>query len=94
MSTYFVVYLNVTNPEQFTKYFQAVMPMIERRGGRVIAQSKPEVIEGNLPFSQAVVFEWPSRQDFLEYWHSQQYAEIRKLREGAAEFQGTLVESV
>jgi uncharacterized protein (DUF1330 family) len=34
MSAYFVVYLNVTDPEQFSNYFQAVMPVIEPRGGR------------------------------------------------------------
>ena len=92
MSAYFVVCLNVTDPDQFTKYFQVVMPVIERRGGRLIAQGTPEVIEGTLLFEQAVVFEWPSRQDFLNYWHSEEYAEIKMLREGAAEFEAVLIE--
>ena len=92
MSAYFIVYLNVTDSEQFTRYFQAVMPVIERRGGRLIAQGTPAAIEGTLQFEQAVVFEWRSRQDFLNYWHSEEYAEIKQLREGAAEFEGVLIE--
>ena len=91
MSAYFIVYLNVTDSEQFTRYFQAVMPVIERRGGRLIAQGTPEAIEGTWQFEQAVVFEWRSRQDFLNYWHSEEYAEIKQLRERAAEFEGVLI---
>jgi uncharacterized protein (DUF1330 family) len=93
MSAFFVVYINVTDPDQFTKYFQAVMPFIERRGGRKIAQGLPEQIEGTLQFKQAVVFEWPSRQKFLDYWNSEEYAQIKRLRKGAAEFEAVLIES-
>ncbi|MCU0532767.1 MAG: DUF1330 domain-containing protein [Hydrococcus sp. Prado102] len=94
MSAYFVVYLNVTEPDRFAEYFQVVMPVIKRRGGRLIAQGTPEVIEGTLSFKQAVLFEWRSRQDLLEYWHSDEYAQIKKLREGAAEFQAVVIESI
>lgn len=94
MTTYFVVYLNVTDPDRFMQYFQVVMPVIERRGGRLVAQGIPKAIEGSLLFKQAVVFEWRSRQDFLDYWHSDEYAEIKQLREGAAEFQAVVIEGV
>jgi uncharacterized protein (DUF1330 family) len=94
MSAYFVVYLNVTNPDRFTEYLQAVMPVIERRGGRLVTQGIPEAIEGTLLFKQAVLFEWPSRNDLLEYWNSEEYTEIKKLREGAAEFQAVVIEDI
>jgi uncharacterized protein (DUF1330 family) len=94
MSAYFVVRLNVIDPEGFTKYFHRVMPLIESRGGRLIAQGTPEAIEGTSRSQQAVVFEWPSRQDFLDYWHSEEYAEIKLLREGAAEFEAVLIAGV
>jgi uncharacterized protein (DUF1330 family) len=94
MTVYFVVSLNVTDTDRFMKYFQAVMPLIQQRGGRLIAQVMSEAIEGCPSGSQSAVFEWASRQDFLTYWHSDDYAELRKLREGAVEFQGVLVEAV
>jgi uncharacterized protein (DUF1330 family) len=94
MSAYFVVCLNVIDPEGFTKYFHRVMPLIESRGGRLIAQGTPEAIEGTSHSQQVVVFEWPSRQDFLDYWHSEEYAEIKLLREGAAEFEAVLIAGV
>ena len=92
MSAYFVVYLNITDPDRFAEYFQVVMPVIKRRGGCLVAQGTPEAIEGTLSFKQAVLFEWRSRKDLLEYWHSEEYAQIKKLREGAAEFQAVVIE--
>ncbi len=94
MSAYFVVYLNVTDPDRFTEYFQVVVPVIERRGGRLITQGTPEAIEGTLQFQQAVLFEWRSRQDLLEYWHSDEYAKIKQLREGAAQFQAVVIDGI
>ncbi|RCJ17768.1 hypothetical protein A6770_33660 [Nostoc minutum NIES-26] len=94
MPVCFVVYLNITDPVRFAEYFQTVMPVIQRRGGRLIAQGIPEVIEGTMTWKQAVVFEWSSREDFLSYWHSDEYAEIKQLRKGTVEFQAAIVEGV
>jgi uncharacterized protein (DUF1330 family) len=94
MTVYFVVSLKITDADRFMAYFQAVMPLIQQRGGRLIAQGTPEVIEGSATALQSAVFAWPSRQTFLDYWHSNEYAAIKKLREGAVEFQGVIVEGV
>lgn len=94
MSVYFVVYLNITEPVQFAEYFQKVIPLIRRRGGSLIARGTPEIIEGSITSQQAVIFEWGSRQDFLSYWNSDEYAEIKQLRAGSAEFQAAIIEGV
>jgi uncharacterized protein (DUF1330 family) len=94
MPVYFVVYLNITNPDRFTAYYQTVMPVIERRGGRIVGKGVPETLEGALSWQQAVLFQWPSREALLDYWHSDEYAEIKKLREGAAEWQAVILESI
>lgn len=94
MAVYFVVSLKITDADRFMEYFQAVMPLLKQRGGRLIAQGTPEVLEGSATGSQSAVFEWASRQAFLDHWHSDEYAEITKLREGAVEFQGVLDEGV
>lgn len=60
----------------------------------MIASSPPDVVEGDWPWERAVVFEWPSREDALGFWNSDEYAEVRKLREGAARFQAIVVEGI
>lgn len=94
MTAYFIVYQNVTDLDQYTQYLNAVVPVIERRSGRFIAQGTPEVMEGTLPWQRSVVLEWQSHQDFLDFWESEEYAEIKKLREGAAEWQAVVVEGI
>lgn len=82
MTAYFIVYQNVTDLDQYTQYLNAVVPVIERRSSGFIAQGTPEVMEGTLPWQRSVVLEWQSHQDFLDFWESEEYAEIKKLREG------------
>lgn len=94
MAAYFVVYQNVTHPEQYKEYFSAVVPVIDRCGGRLIAQGTPEAVEGTMPWQRVVVLEWRSRQKFLDFWHSNEYAEIKKLRQGAADWQAAIIEGV
>jgi len=94
MPVHFVVYLNVTDPVRFMEYYQAVIPVIKRRGGRILGKGVPETIEGDVSWQQAVVFQWPSREAFLEYWHSDEYAEIKKLRKGASEWQAAIIEGI
>jgi uncharacterized protein (DUF1330 family) len=94
MATYFIVYQNVTNPERYQEYFTAVAPLIQRHGGRLLAQGMPEVMEGTMPWERAVLLEWRSQQDFFNFWHSQEYVEIRRLREGATEWQAALVPAI
>lgn len=94
MSVYFIVYQNITDSERFAEYVEAVMPEIAKRNGKLIAHGKPEAVEGSLNANRAVVFEWPSRKELLDFWHSDEYAEIKKLREGAAQWQAVIIEGV
>ena len=94
MSTFLVVYETVTNPEQFAKYTDALMPVIARRGGRVVAFGKATAVEGDFPWQQAAVIEWPSRQVAEEFWNSDEYGKIKKLRHGAAELQAVIIDGI
>jgi len=56
MPVYFVVYLNITNPDRFMEYYQTVMPVIERRGGRIVGKGVPETLEGNFVLAAGCPF--------------------------------------
>ena len=92
MSAYLIVYYNVTNSEQFKKYLEAVGPLIHKRGGRMIAEGSPDVVDGTFPWERAVVFEWSSRKDALDFRNSDK--EIKQLRVGVSEFQGIVLEGI
>ena len=94
MSAYLIVYYNVTNTEQFKKYLEAVEPLMHKRGGHKIAEGSPDVVDGIFPWERAVVFEWPSRKDALDFRNSDEYKEIKQLRVGVSEFKGIVLEGI
>ena len=94
MSAYLIVYDTVTDPAKFLQYVKAVDPVIIRRGGRMVASGAPDVMEGEFPQERALVFEWPTRQAASDFWHSDEYTEIKKLREGAAVIQAIIIEGI
>lgn len=94
MAAYLIVYDTITDPVRFERYGRAVEPVIIRQGGRMLAAGPPNVVEGEFLWERAVIFEWPSREAALGFWHGEEYAEIRKLREGAATFQAIILEGI
>ena len=94
MPAYLIVYYNVTNLEQFKKYLEAVKPLMHKSGGHMIAEGPFDVVDGPFPWEHAVVFEWPSRKDALDFRNSDEYKVIKQLREGVSEFQGIVLEGI
>ncbi len=94
MAAYLIVYETITDQSQFLQYVKTVDPVITRRGGRMVASGPPDVVEGEFPFERALVFEWPTRQAASDFWHSEEYTKIKKLRDGAAEIQAIIIEGI
>lgn len=94
MPAYLIVYETITNPEQFGKYLQALQPELYRRGAHIVAAGAPNVVEGIIPWKHTVVLEWSSGKDVIDFWNSEEYANIKKLREGAADVQATILEGI
>jgi len=94
MAAYLIVYETVTDPSKFSQYVKSVDPVITRRGGRLLASGPPDLVEGEFPLKHALVFEWPTRHAASDFWHSDRYTEIKKLREGAAVIQAIIVEGI
>jgi len=94
VAAYLIVYETITDPSRFSRYVKSVDPVITRRGGQLVASGPPDVVEGEFPLEQMLVFEWPSRQAASDFWHSEEYAKIKKLREGAAVIQAIIIEGI
>lgn len=94
MPAYLIVYETITNPERFEKYVQALQPELYKRGARIVAAGPPNVVEGIVHWKHTVVLEWPSGKDVIDFWNSKEYANIKKLRDGAADVQATILERI
>jgi len=94
VAAYLIVYETITDTSRFSRYVKSVDPVILRRGGRLVASGPPNVVEGDFPFERALVIEWPTRQAASDFWQSEEYTEIKKLREDAAVIQAIIIEGI
>ena len=85
MSALLIIQASVHKREAYKKYQAAVQPLIASFGGKLKASGVGlEVLEGAHDGRRLVVFEFPSVESIGLFWDSPAYAEVRKLREGAA----------
>lgn len=84
MPAYLVIQATVTKPEQFAEYAKRMPALIEKHGGRYrILGGDVEILEGNWDYRSLVISEWPSMQAARDFWNSDDYAAMKKLRAGA-----------
>lgn len=84
MPAYLIVQRTISDPAQYQKYAQAVLPLIAKHGGKAVARGPIEVLEGTHNDQNLVMFEFPSMEDLRAFWNSREYGPVKKLREGAA----------
>lgn len=95
MTAYVIVRIEVSDPEQFGKYREAVAPNIKAFGGDfAVRGSEIEVLEGSDDGRRLVVLEFPSKERIMTWWNSPEYAEVKALRKDAASMDAILVEGV
>jgi len=86
MGALMIIQADVTNPQQFMEYAKVAPVLIEKFGGRYrCMRGELEQLEGNPDNRKIVVSEWPSMDAARTFWNSPEYAEAKKLREGAAD---------
>jgi uncharacterized protein (DUF1330 family) len=85
---------DITDMERFREYTLAIIPIVQRFGGRYVVMRGARVdLEGDWGTTRIVVSEWPSMQVAQDFWNSPEYREAVKLREGTGTFRVTLLET-
>jgi uncharacterized protein (DUF1330 family) len=85
MAAYLIVQAKITDEAQYRKYRDAVGPVIAKFGGkRLVGTAAVEALEGRHDGRRVIVFEFSSMEVIREWWNSPDYAEVKKLRDGAA----------
>src|SRR3990167_536735 len=95
MAAWLVVTATLKDRDAFMAcgYSHKAATILEQHGGRyVIRAPGATVLEGEgAEGASVVVSEWPSREAALGFYNSPEYTEAKKLREGLAEINVTLV---
>ncbi len=85
MPAYVIYQGEVLDPIRYDDYKDKAAASILAAGGRyVVRGGDVEVLEGEAPAGRTVVLEFPTRQAAIDWYRSDEYREIRKIRDGAA----------
>jgi uncharacterized protein (DUF1330 family) len=89
---YVIAHAVVTDPEKWSQYVAKSKVALEKYNGRrIVSGGKAEIIEGK-GTARNVVIEFASYEDAKLYATCPEYAEAKKLREGAGTLDITIVE--
>ena len=81
---YWIARIHVTDPDRYSAYAKALPAVIDQFGGCfLVAGGRFEAAEGDVkPRSVVIVFD--DYETARACWHSDEYAAVARLREGAA----------
>jgi uncharacterized protein (DUF1330 family) len=95
VAAYVVYQGEVLDPERYDEYKTKGAASIVAAGGRYLVRGGDvEVLEGEAPAGRTVVLEFPTMQAAIDWYRSDEYTEIRKIREGAARARMYVVDGV
>lgn len=95
VSAYIVADLDPKDPEKLKEYAEKVPKTIEKYGGRYLVRGgKFEIWEGDWKPTLLVVIEFPSWEAAEEWYNSEEYQPLKKMRMMSARTDGVLVEGV
>ena len=95
MPSYIFVNCIIHDLVKFREYGIQNAALVARLGGKyLVLGSEGESLEGHAIAGKKVISEWPTRDAALAYWHSAEYAEIRKLRIGICDAQVMLLDGI
>ena len=85
MAAYMIVQVTISNEDKYSRYRDAVVPLIRHHGGKPVVRSSPvEALEGHHDGRRMAMFEFPSIEAIHEFWNSPAYVPVKELRRGAA----------
>jgi uncharacterized protein (DUF1330 family) len=95
MSAYIIVNIQVTDPVPYAEYIKGTPPTIARYNGRFLARGGPaEKLEGDYEPRRVVVLEFDTFENAKAWWDSEEYRDLRDLRQRSAITDMILVDGV
>jgi uncharacterized protein (DUF1330 family) len=76
-------------------YGPAAAKLVAQHGGRYVLRAPGAVaLEGDgADGASVVISEWPTKDAALAFWNSDEYADVKRLREGIADCRVMLIEA-
>ena len=95
MPSYVIAQVEVTDTVKYSEYMKMTPETIKKCGGKFIARgATPITLEGNTEKRRIVILEFENTEKAKAWYHSDDYQNAKKLREGAANASFVIIEGV
>ena len=92
---YVIAQLKVKNPENYEEYKEKVNSIIKKFGGEYLVRGGDhQVFEGEDNFPRIIILKFPSYEKALEWYNSEEYKPIKKIRLDNSEGSNIIVKGI
>ncbi len=82
MPAYVIVNVDTKHPQEYERYKEMAQQTVAQYGGRYLVRGgQMKVLEGSWTPTRIVVLEFPSYEKAQQWWHSEEYAPAKALRQ-------------
>ncbi len=93
MFGYVIAQVNIINEESYKEYVKKTTPIVNKYGGEfIIRGGKYLKVLGNWNYMRTVVIKFPSYEKAIEWYNSNEYIPVRKIREDNSEGNVIIIE--
>ena len=95
MPGYVIFNIDIKKPNEYKEYVEKVTPIANKFGGKYIVRGgEAEVIEGTWTYPRTIIIKFPSYEKALEWYSSEEYKPIKKIRLDNSVSNGIIIKGV
>ncbi|MDX8340825.1 DUF1330 domain-containing protein [Draconibacterium sp. IB214405] len=95
MSYYFVAQIRINDEVEYQKYIDKSDAIFAKFKGEYLAvDNEPTVLEGNWGYTRTVMIKFESKEDFMDWYTSDEYETIKRFRLNAADCDSLLIKGL
>ena len=93
MAGYLIAQINIINEEAYKEYVKQTSTIVKKYEGEFIVRGGNfKNVLGNWDYARTVIIKFPSYETALNWYHSDEYKPVRKIREENSEGNVIIIE--
>ena len=81
MSVYVIALTNISDQEEYAVYLRGFMDVFSKYQGKILAaDSSPTIKEGAWPYEKTALLEFPTKEEYERFYHSDDYQALAQHR--------------
>lgn len=93
MAGYLIAQINIINEEPYKEYVKQTSTIVKKYEGEFIVRGGNfKNVLGNWDYARTVIIKFPSYETALNWYHSDEYKPVRKIREENSEGNVIIIE--